>query len=389
MTAAVGPIRLTYCGNVHAAADEASWLESLADHAVPVAAQSRAQGRAFGLGAFWPVQMAAAMAGDPLLQARVQSALRRMELPLWTLNVFPQQGFHDKVVKTAVYEPDWSCEERLQFTLDCAVAASKLAPKGATVPLSTLPLGYRANGEQADLRKMARNLARAASRLSALRDETGVHCVLALEPEPCCLLETAAAAGDFLEQWVFDEGAWPTLDAAMLRAHLGVCVDLCHLFVVGEDPVEAVRRLLLRGIAVPKVQVSSCLEVRDRSGLAMLLEFDEPRYLHQTFGPGGLRALDLGEVRHDIAAFAASLAAGPVRTHFHTPLYWDEDGPLGSTRALVERALPALRALFGAEQPVYEVETYTWSVLPERLRERPLPELLARELDFAAKLLGV
>ncbi len=377
-------IRLTYCGNVHAAAGIDGWLRDLDAFAVPVARAAAAQGRPFGLGGWWPAPVAAALANDPALCARVGAALQARQLEVWTLNVFPFAGFHDAVVKTAVYAPDWGDEERLFYTRHCAEAVAALSAQGAVVPLSTLPLGYRRDGETADLRRMARNLARAASMLADLRERTGVHCVLALEPEPCCLLETCAQAAAFLEQWLFADGAWPTVPAAVLRAHLGVCVDLCHLFVVGEDPVDAMADLRRRGIQVPKVQVSSCLEVRDAAGLDALLAFDEPRYLHQTMATSGARALDLDAVR----ARRQEFAQGRVRTHFHMPVYWDADGPLGSTRRELERVLPRL-ARGPGPLPLFEVETYTWSVLGALAAERPLPDLLARELDWTAKLLGV
>ncbi|MGE3172701.1 MAG: metabolite traffic protein EboE [Planctomycetota bacterium] len=378
--------RLTYCGNVHAADDVDGWLAGLDLHAAPVARAAAAAGRAFGLGAWWPAPVAAAIAGDPAVRDRVAAHLHARGLVPWTLNVFPFAGFHDAVVKTAVYAPDWETEERLLYTRHCAEAVAALVPAGSVVPLSTLPLGYRAPGAGADLRRMARNLARAASMLAAVRERTGVHCVLALEPEPFCLLESCAQAAEFLEQWMFEEGAWPTVPAAALRAHLGVCVDLCHLFVIGEDPVAAISDLQRRGIAVPKVQVSSCLEVRAADGLDRLLGFDEPRYLHQTVAAAGPRALDLDGVRRDRDRFADALRGGPVRTHYHMPIWWDEDGAFGSTRAALDRALRALRSLRPA--PVFEVETYTWSVLGDFGGAEPLAVRLARELDHAAKLLG-
>jgi hypothetical protein len=249
------------------------------------------------------------------------------------------------------------------------------------LPISTLPLGYRApDDEPADLRIMARNLARCASAFAALEAETGVRCVLALEPEPDCLLETADATAAFLERWLFDEGAWATVPQAHLRRHLGVCVDLCHLAVVGEDPLVALADLAARRIAVPKIQVSSCLEVRAADGLDELLGFDEPRYLHQTAAASGARALDLGDVRQRRDEFAAG---GTVRCHFHVPLDWDRDGPFGSTQAEVRRVLQQLAA--SAESlPLLEVETYTWSVLGDRFGTAPLAGHIRRELDWVA-----
>jgi sugar phosphate isomerase/epimerase len=378
-------LRLTYCGNVHAAGDLPAWLAHLRTHTAPVAAAARAAGRAFGLGAWWPLPLVQELAAHPERRAEVAAALRALDTPLWTLNVFPVAGFHDAVVKTAVYRPDWGDEDRLAYTRLCAEVGARLCEPGTVLPLSTLPLGYRGPGEPPpDRRRMARNLARCASAFAAIEAETGVCCVLAIEPEPDCLLETAAGTAGFLEQWLFDEGAWTTVPAAVLRRHLGVCVDLCHLAVVGEDPLAALADLRARGIAVPKLQVSSCLEARGPAGLDRLLAHHEPKYLHQTVAARGPRALDLDAAAVRRAEFAAG---GVVRTHFHVPLYWDEVGPFGSTRAQVERVLRALAA--AAEPlPLLEVETYTWSVLPDFAGDTPLAALLQRELDFAARHFG-
>jgi len=372
------PARLTYCGNVHPAIELDAWLADLQQHAAPVAAAARSRGRAFGLGAWWHSELAAQLAADAQARDRVARALAQHGTELWTLNVFPHGAFHADVVKEAVYTPDWSHEDRLTYTRDCAEAGALLAPRGAVLPLSTLPLGYRAPGEEpADLRVMARNLARAASMLASVEERTGVRCVLALEPEPFCLLETVAQAARFLEDWLFDEGAWITVPQHVLRRHLGVCVDLCHLFVVGEDPLAALADLRERRIEVPKVQVSSCLEVREPAGLEALLAFDEPRWLHQTVAADGTRSLDLQGVRSRLDAFRRG---GRVRTHFHVPLYWDQAGPFGSTRAEVVRVLKGL----GAPLPLLEVETYTWPVLGGLGGAEPLAARLVRELEFAA-----
>jgi len=378
-------LRLTYCGNVHQAPDLATVVTMLRTHAAPVAAAARAAGREFGLGAWWPMPLATELAHDKASRATLTRALGELDLPLWTLNCFPFGDFHDRVVKTAVYRPDWGSEERLLYTRTCAEVAAQLAPRGSIVPLSTLPLGYRAPGEApADLRVMARNLARCASAFAAIEARTGVCCVLALEPEPDCLLETVAATAAFLEQWLFDEGAWTTVPEDVLRRHLGVCVDLCHLAVVGEEPLEALADLRVRGITVPKIQVSSCLEVRAPGGLDQLLAFAEPRYLHQTVAQNGVRALDLEAVAARRAEFAAG---GRVRSHYHVPLYWDEPGAFGSTRSEVERVLRALSAST-EPLPLLEVETYTWSVLPGFAGNESLATLLTRELDWAAACLG-
>jgi sugar phosphate isomerase/epimerase len=359
-------------------------MAALRAHTAPVAAAARAAGRSFGIGAWWPRDVAMELAADRASRDRLAVELWDLDLPLWTLNVFPLGGFHDEVVKTAVYQPDWGAEERLLYTRTCAEVGASLVPRGTVLPLSTLPLGYRGPGDPpADLRLMARNLARCASAFAAIEETTGVCCVLALEPEPACLLETCAETAAFLEDWLFEEAAWATVPGDVLRRHLGICIDLGHLAVVGEEPLAALADLRARGIAVPKIQVSSCLEARGSRGLERLLSFDEPRYLHQTVADNGVRALDLAEVADRRAEFER---AARVRSHYHVPVFWDDPGPLGSTRSEVGRVLRAL-ALSGDPLPLLEVETYTWNVLGDFAGEAPLSDRLVRELDWAAKCL--
>ncbi|HLU40579.1 MAG TPA: metabolite traffic protein EboE [Planctomycetota bacterium] len=367
---------VTYCGNVHPGESLAEWLEGHVRAAAGVARASATAGP-FPLGVWWPAPVARELAAGGEALACARAALGAHRLAVATANAFPYGGFHDAVVKTAVYRPDWADPRRATFTLDVARAACALAAPGAVVPISTLPLGF-GGGDQAAMR---RSLAEVAARLAALEAETGVCCVLALEPEPDCLVETAAQALTLIQDVRRTHGE----TAAVVR-HLGVCLDLCHLAVVGEDALAALAALRAAGVPVPKVQVSSCLEARGPSGLERLLGWAEPRYLHQTsavFADGGrARVLDLDEVRARKAEFAR---AERVRTHFHVPVFWDEDGELGSTRREVERFLAGLTPPW----PLLEIETYTWGVLPGLSgREEDLIAGLAREIAFVRQHLA-
>jgi hypothetical protein len=167
----------------------------------------------------------------------------------------------------------------------------------------------------------------------------------------------------------------------LLRRHIGVCVDLCHLAVVREDAVVAVGDLRRRGISDAKIQVSACLELRDPEALDLLVAFDEDVYLHQSVAAGGARALDLDDLSRRGAEFRE---AGVIRTHFHTPVFWDQEGALGSTRDELHRVLVGLpRPL-----PLLEVETYTWGVLPGAVRgEDSLLDGIERELVWVGERL--
>ncbi len=317
--------RITYCGNVHPATDLEQWFESVETMTLPIAEARRAAGKPFGLGTWWNAGTLEALNENPAQIQRVKEFLSNKELPLWTVNAFPYGSFHDAAVKTAVYQPDWADEARVLFTRHAAEVVGRIGEPGSVVPMSTLPLGY----ETGDRRVMARNLVRAASHLHAMAEYHGVQIVLALEPEPFCLLETVAETIDFLEEWVFRAGGW-TVPEGVLRRHLGVCVDLCHMAVVREDAVAAIAELAAHDIQCAKIQVSACPELRDPAGsLEQLLAFDEPVYLHQTVADSGARALDLPEVSKRRTEFEA---ASSVRTHFHTPIFWDTEAARGAAR---------------------------------------------------------
>lgn len=381
--------RVTYCGNVHATDSIDDWVRAVETYVQPIAEKVRASGRDFGLGTYWPRPVARELVSSELARERVRAALDRLDLSVWTANAFPYDAFHAEAVKCDVYSPDWRDPSRLDYTLEVAESLARFGPPGEPVSISTLPLGYRdgdrrvADLPQAERDAFADGLLAAADGLERIGDRTGADIRLAIEPEPFCLLERVDQTVAFLESEVFGRGASRFgADEHMLRKRLGVCVDLCHLEVVSEDALDAVALCDRHGVTIPKVQVSSCLELREESGMESLLAFAEPRYLHQTVASNGERALDLVEVRQRSRRFLEGL---PVRSHFHLPLYWDRIGALGSTRASVERFL----AEVPSSVSLLEVETYTWSVLGEEFQQQGgLVEGLLRELDFVHGILG-
>jgi sugar phosphate isomerase/epimerase len=277
----------------------------------------------------------------------LRGELRRRGLEVVTLNAFPYQGFHEASVKKAVYLPDWSDPARLSYTLACArVLAALLPDDAAGGSVSTLPLAWRGTwrADQADAAR--RNITALADGLAAIAGETGRPVRVGFEPEPGCLVETTGQAGELMTE--------------VSTEWLGVCLDLCHLAVGFETPARAAR------LPVVKAQVSNALQADDPADpptRAALSRFDEPRFLHQTreAGPDGVMGTD------DLAeALNGRLPGrGPWRVHFHVPLHADLSPPLRTTRPDL---LAGLETLVGGEHALtdhLEVETYTWSVLPD------------------------
>ena len=374
-------VHLAYCTNVHPAEDLAGILAQLDTYAARVRAHLNAglpevglpeagvlDGGVLGLGLWLAAPVAAELAADPALRARLRRELSVRGLETVTLNGFPYRAFHAPVVKHAVYRPDWTDRLRLRYTLDLATVLTDLLPEqAARGSVSTLPFGWRTPWGAAQASACAGLLDELTAGLARLHRDSGRPVRVALEPEPGCVVETT-------EQAV---AAMSAVDGS----YLGVCIDLAHLACAWEDPGQTVARLAAAGIPVVKVQVSAALEVADPASAApVLASYAEPRFLHQTRTRSGLGFDDLPE------ALAAG-AEGPWRVHFHVPLHADPTPPLATTVPLLRAGLAALLA--GPVGPAcdhFEVETYTWSVLPAGRRpagEGGLAAGIAAELAFA------
>jgi sugar phosphate isomerase/epimerase len=351
-------VHLAYSTNVHPAETLSGLLDQADRFAVPVRSALRAP--VLGLGLWLAAGAVGELCADPDAAGRLRAALGDRGLEVVTLNGFPYRGFHDDVVKHAVYHPDWTTDARLSYTLALArVLAVLLPPDAAAGSISTLPLAWRTCWGEARREHAAARLAALAEGLAEQAEASGRPVRVGLEPEPGCVVETTAGAVTELS----------TVD----RDWVGLCLDACHLAVGFEEPAEAVARLRTAGLSVHKLQASCALQVDDPAAAqAELAAFAEPRFLHQ------VRAAGLSGVDDLDAALAGGLPADrPWRVHFHTPVHAPAAPPLSSTQPVL---LDTLAALFGGPVALtdhVEVETYTWHVLPPAARPRTDLELVA------------
>ncbi|WP_253776242.1 metabolite traffic protein EboE [Goodfellowiella coeruleoviolacea] len=341
---------LSYCTNVHPAEDLDGILDQLDRYAGPVRAELGAD--RLGVGLWLAAPVAEALAHDRAARTRLRAELSARGLAVVTLNAFPYGGFHDQVVKHRVYRPRWTDPRRLRYTANCAVVlADLLAEDAGFGSISTLPLGWREPWSPSDDTIARLALDELTQTLREVSARHGRPIRLAVEPEPGCVLDTVA-----------DAVGW--LAGRVDPAHVGLCLDTCHLAVSFADPEQTVARIRAAGLDVVKVQASAALHVAEPASQpvrAALAGFAEPRYLHQVReraeDGGVLAADDLPE------ALAALPAAGPWRVHFHVPLHAAPPAPLSATTDVLTSATAA--ALSTSDQPPHvEVETYTWPVLP-------------------------
>jgi hypothetical protein len=149
-----------------------------------------------------------------------------------------------------------------------------------------------------------------------------------------------------------------------------------------EDARAAFARPRAAGVRIAKVQVSAALEVDAQvDEIAALERFDDGVYLHQAVARDGRRARDL-----DVARAAMRADGTTWRVHAHVPIFVASIEPFRSTQACLRDVLAA--SLEDGGVPCYEVETYTWNVLPADLRSENVARSIARELEWARACLA-
>jgi len=377
---------LSYCTNVHPGRTVTEVIAGLDRFSLPI---RDASGIPLAVG-LWLARSVMDDLATPDSRQKFATELHRRSLTCYTLNAFPYGDFHSERVKEQVYLPDWTCADRLQYTLDCARFLAEVLPAAVDGSISTVPLGFKALAKSPDfLDRSAEQLIAAAVALRQLAEETGKTVRLAIEPEPLCILETTPETLAFFAR--LRSRAKTPQDRQAVEKHLGVCYDVCHQSVEFEDVAASIAALTAEEIRINKLHISCAIEAVGINSSAAVREalanYIEPRYLHQTLARRAdgmvISWLDLDQTL--LEQTPPDFASTDLwRVHFHVPVDAMQLGPLGTTRPDLERALAAVYALPYA--PHLEVETYTWEVLPQGGR----PEVVAgfaRELMATRKLL--
>jgi sugar phosphate isomerase/epimerase len=392
-----GRPHLTYCTNIHAGESWQEIASALTAH-VPEVKRRVSPDGPMGVGLRLS-GIAARELEDPARLAELRAFLAQQGLYIFTINAFPYGPFHGTRVKEAVYEPDWRSKERLAFTNRVADILAELLPDGMHGTISTVPGAYRARVRAAaDIAAIADAMLRHAAYLHSLAARTGKIVTLALEPEPCCFIETTDDAIGFFKEHLLGAEAiarfsrLANVDAhkaerALLR-HLALCFDVCHAAVGFEDVHDGVARLEAAGIRIAKVQLSAALKLERVNGEAeaLLAPFDDGIYLHQTVAARDGELTRFADLPEAFAALRRGEGRGEWRVHCHVPVFCASYGALKSTQDVLAELLALCRRREVA--PHLEVETYTWGVLPAGLRSADISGDIARELTWVRSQLA-
>ncbi|MBB5353773.1 sugar phosphate isomerase/epimerase [Haloferula luteola] len=362
---------LAYCTNIHPAE---SWDEThaaLVRHALKVRDLVAPSGP-FAIGLRLSARAARELlAGDQL--ARFRDWLESENAYVFTINGFPYGNFHGTRVKEKVFQPDWTDPARLEYTKELFTILSELAPLEGGGSVSTLPGSHKTF--HADEALILDPLIELAGFIDALSEVSGRDLHLGLEPEPLGHFENTQETLRF-----FDRLLDAAPDHELVKRRIGINYDSCHFALQYEDPRSSLGAFAAEGLRISKIHLSAAvaLDPRVPGAVEAIRPFDEPTYFHQVIArhPDGQleRYVDLPD---GLAAYDSGTTAEQWRVHFHIPLDAQPAPPLRSTRQHAADTLAWCRE-FPGHCHHFEIETYTWGVLPAEFR-REVEDQIAAE----------
>ena len=380
-----GSGHLAYCTNIHPAESWAETFQALSTHALQVrdrvieCGMRNAECGTEEKGSFALGLRLSSRAARELLEgenlADFKRWLDRENCYVFTINGFPYGDFHGTRVKENVFKPDWTTRERLDYTKRLFTILAKILPEGVDGSVSTLPGSHKTFG--ADETAIFARLEELAVFLDHLSAQSGRDLHLGLEPEPLGYFENTTETLAF-----FDRMKAASPDPARLLRRIGINFDACHFALEYEFAAASLDTLTSAGLRISKIHLSSALTLdpRDAEAVRKIAGFDEPVYFHQVIARGEdnrlRRYLDLPDALASLRTCEGAYAE-EWRVHFHIPLDAEPAPPLRSTRQQVRDVL-AWRRDHPDACTHYEIETYTWGVLPEDL-QRPVVDQIAGE----------
>ncbi|WP_316793392.1 metabolite traffic protein EboE [Pedobacter frigoris] len=395
---------LTYCTNIHAGKNWDEDFNALKQN-FPIVKQNVAPTEALGLG------LRLSHAASLQLQNAAELELFKQWLQendayVFTMNGFPYGDFHHTIVKADVHAPDWTTDDRKDYTIRLFHILKSLVPEGMDGGISTSPLSYRhwfktPQALKEATEKATLNIIEVIKLLAAIKYEQGLLLHLDIEPEPDGILETGREFIDWFEQYLLPIGIpeiknfFSTTDQeaeAIIKQHLCLCYDVCHFAIGYEDHEAVLAELEHKNIRVGKIQISAALKANLNGSAEKKQQirqsfntFNEPTYLHQVVAlqnNGDVkRYQDLPEALDDFE----NKDTKEWRAHFHVPISIQDIGLLQSTQSDINTVLELQKARPFTNH--LEVETYTWEVLPEQLK-LPIAQSISNELNWVIDTLA-
>lgn len=394
---------LSYCTNIHPGESWDDVFESLKKYSLKVK-KKLSPNKAFGIGLRLSQKSA-----ERLLQGSnlsdFKNWLDRKNLYVFTMNGFPYGEFHNTVIKDQVHTPDWTTDDRVNYTHDLMKILAYLLPENMDGGVSTSPLSYKywfdsKSAIEATTKKTCSSLIRIVIQLVEIKKSTGKLLHLDLEPEPDGFLENTQEVLDFYNNYLLKDSLIEIQNALNcskkeaeehILSHIQICYDVCHFALAYERPEFVISTLQNAGIRIGKIQISAAIKCKQAESVSIatqqdcLRQFDEPTYLHQSVVKRNDDTLShFPDLNEGIEVMTDS-DFKEIRTHFHVPIFVSEFQVLESTQ---NEIIDALKLWKQKKYSTHlEVETYTWNILPEHL-QTDITNSIVRELNWVLKQLS-
>jgi hypothetical protein len=390
---------LSYCSNIHPGED---WKEHFAvlQSSIPQIKADVSPEAPMGIGLRLANQASIDLSENQNFEL-FKNWLSDNNCYVFTMNGFPFGNFHNTVVKDKVHAPDWTTQERTDYTIRLFKLLAKLLPENLTEGgVSTSPLSYRfwwstEEALKAATIKATKNILSVVEALIELKESSGKTLHLDIEPEPDGILENSDEFINWYNNYLLPlgieqlqtKGFSSEQATGTIKTHIQLCYDVCHFAVGFETPEDVIDKLDAEGLKVGKIQISSALKVdfssQAEEKLDVIAQYNEPTYLHQVVAQRNDGSfIKFPDLKEAIAGFDNSISSW--RVHFHVPLFLEQYGLLGSTQSDIIDTLNLHK-----EKPFtqhLEIETYTWGVLPKEF-QAPLNESITREINFVKGML--
>ncbi len=393
----INRVHLCYCSNIHPGESWVETFNNLKLHTTKV--KKKVTHAAFGIGLRLSNQATIELLAKQHLD-EFKNWLKSQNMYVFTMNGFPYGAFHNKPVKDQVHHPDWTTNERLDYTLRLIRILTELLPENIEGGISTSPISYKhwysgaIKNNKVD--EACEHLIKIAYELIKIKQTTGKTIHIDIEPEPDGILESSKDCINFFNKKLIPVGKnilskqlnIKTKTAEKkIKDHIQICFDVCHFAIGYEEPETALKNLINAGINIGKIQISSALSsgeltLLNRNSIKQQLkQFNEPIYLHQAVvrkTNGTLSHFkDLG-----LALDKLDNSWSEIRTHYHVPIFTNHFEELESTQLEIKKTIKACKKLNVSNH--FEVETYTWSILPKHLQQNIVTSI-AREIEWARK----
>ncbi|MEY4273634.1 MAG: hypothetical protein RL638_582 [Bacteroidota bacterium] len=381
---------LSYCSNIHPGE---IWEEHFANlqATVPKVKKEVCPNEPMGLGLRIANQASIDLTEDTNKLAALKAWLAQERLYVFTLNGFPYGGFHNTIVKDQVHAPDWTSQDRVNYTRRLIDILSQILPDDLSEGgISTSPLSYKYwwDNRSAACAQATMELLKIVPYLAQTEQKTGKWIHIDIEPEPDGLLENHREFVDWYTDMLTPFAITAGVPEEWVRRHIHICFDVCHYGVSFDKPAESLQELAAKNISIGKIQISSALRVDLRNQalerIEALNQYEEPTYLHQV---KALKKDGSYDQFKDLSEALEQFKEGVYdewRVHFHVPLFLDSYGLLNSTQTEISETLRYHQSHNVTR--MMEIETYTWGVLPAEYQEN-IETSVAREITYIQELL--